>query len=386
MPAHQLRGALDGVPDVEQAADQRLDPAQRPPLIGGEPVRQRPFPQFQLEPGPLLRAQPLPRHRAPGPQRLSPASLPGPVPPPHRPFSDPQVARDLIDLIAAGEPPGGLHPQLLTPLLLGGRVPAPLRVPHTPVIRPKPAHVTTLGSTSSVWLGDVLRMRPGKADRGICTSCHGMPSRALPPATAQLDDEWMIAGSLGCGDSGVVSMAIQGPAAAPPGSPPSGRRRGLGTGPAFARLAGPTAGAGVPGWPGRGGLRLAGLGVVHRLAGCAWRTARVKITRNSAAFCPAPGVGGGSFGCGESGVTSSVRHTRSGIEARTSLCRSPSAAANSPSVRHSPGCSGGRHRRSRSLRTTECSISRSSASKLAGARMPVGRDRAEKEPYGTVVS
>ena len=152
MPAHQLRGALDGVPDVEQAADQRLDPAQRPPLIGGEPVRQRPFPQFQLEPGPLLRAQPLPRHRAPGPQRLSPASLPGPVPPPHRPFSDPQVARDLIDLIAAGEPPGGLHPQLLTPLLLGGRVPAPLRVPHTPVIRPKPAHVTTLGSTSSVWL------------------------------------------------------------------------------------------------------------------------------------------------------------------------------------------------------------------------------------------
>ena len=195
-------------------------------------------------------------------------------------------------------------------------------------------------------VGDVLRMRPGKADRGICTSCHGMPSRALPPATAQLDDEWMIAGSLGCGDSGVVSMVGQ-----------------------VVR-----------------GLRLAGLGVVHRLAGCAWRTARVKITRNSAAFCPAPGVGGGSFGCGESGVTSSVRHTRSGIEARTSLCRSPSAAANSPSVRHSPGCSGGRHRRSRSLRTTECSISRSSASKLAGARMPVGRDRAEKEPYGTVVS
>jgi hypothetical protein len=27
-----------------------------------------------------------------------------------------------------------------------------LRIPHTPVIRPKPAHVTTLGSTSSVWL------------------------------------------------------------------------------------------------------------------------------------------------------------------------------------------------------------------------------------------
>ena len=37
-------------------------------------------------------------------------------------------------------------------------------------------------------VGDVLRMRSGKADRGICTSCHRMPSRALPPATAQLDD------------------------------------------------------------------------------------------------------------------------------------------------------------------------------------------------------
>ena len=59
-------------------------------------------------------------------------------------------------------------------------------------------------------VGDVLPMRPGKADRGICTSCHRMPSRALPPATAQLDGGWMIAGSLGCGDSGVVSTAIQG--------------------------------------------------------------------------------------------------------------------------------------------------------------------------------
>jgi hypothetical protein len=29
-------------------------------------------------------------------------------------------------------------------------------------------------------VGDVLRLRPGKADRGICTSCHTMPSRALP--------------------------------------------------------------------------------------------------------------------------------------------------------------------------------------------------------------
>ena len=63
--------------------------------------------------------------------------------------------RDLADRIAAGEPPGGLYPQPLTPLLLGGRVPAPLRIPHALVIRPRPPDVTTLSSTSSVWLGAV---------------------------------------------------------------------------------------------------------------------------------------------------------------------------------------------------------------------------------------
>jgi len=49
-------------------------------------------------------------------------STPGP-----RPFGDPQVVRDLLDHIAAGEPFGCLKPYLLAPLLLGGRVPAP---PH----------------------------------------------------------------------------------------------------------------------------------------------------------------------------------------------------------------------------------------------------------------
>ena len=37
-------------------------------------------------------------------------------------------------------------------------------------------------------VGDLLRMGPGKADRGICASCRKMPRRALPPATAQPDD------------------------------------------------------------------------------------------------------------------------------------------------------------------------------------------------------
>ena len=142
MPAQQLRGALDGVADVEQAADQRLDPAQRPPLVMSEPVRQRPFPQLSLQPGPLLRAQPFPRHRPPGPQRLSAAVAPGPPPPPHRPLSDPQVPGDLLDPVAAGEPLRGPQPQPLAPLLLGGRVPAPLRIPHIPVIRPRLPGVT----------------------------------------------------------------------------------------------------------------------------------------------------------------------------------------------------------------------------------------------------
>ena len=80
------------------------------------------------------------------------AVLPGPLPPPHRAFRDPQVMRDLADLVAAGEPPGGLQPQPLPPLLLSGRIPAPLRIPHASVIRPQPPDVTTLSSTSSLWL------------------------------------------------------------------------------------------------------------------------------------------------------------------------------------------------------------------------------------------
>jgi len=48
VPAHQLSGPLDGVPNVEQTADQRLDPAQLPSPVIYEPVRQWPFPQFQF--------------------------------------------------------------------------------------------------------------------------------------------------------------------------------------------------------------------------------------------------------------------------------------------------------------------------------------------------
>ena len=151
MPAHQLPDALGGVPDMEQAPDQRLDPAQGPPLVSGEPVCQRPLPQFQFQPGPLLRAQLLPRHRPPGPQRLSTAVPPGLMPPPHRPLGHPQVPGDLVNRVTAGEPARGLQPQPLPPLLLSGRVPAPLRIPHVLVIRPQPADVTTCA----------LRINPG---------------------------------------------------------------------------------------------------------------------------------------------------------------------------------------------------------------------------------
>ena len=143
MPAHQLPGALGGVPDVEQLADQRLDPAQGPALVPGEPVRQRAFPSSSSS---RAHCCGLSRSRDTGPFDRSasvPAVLPGPVPPPHRPFGDPQVVRDLADPVAAGEPPRGLQPQPLTPLLLGGRIPAPLRIPHALVILRQPADVTT---------------------------------------------------------------------------------------------------------------------------------------------------------------------------------------------------------------------------------------------------
>ena len=59
-------------------------------------------------------------------------------------------------------------------------------------------------------------------------------------------------------------------------------------------------------------------------------TAKVDVARNSPPCRAGPGcpravsVGrAGSLGCGESGVTSSVRHTRSGIEARTSSSWAP---------------------------------------------------------------
>jgi hypothetical protein len=61
-------------------------------------------------------------------------------------------------------------------------------------------------------VGDVLRMRPGKADRGICTSCHRMPSRALPPATAQLSERRKRRRPVHCWGQGFVNRMSRVPA------------------------------------------------------------------------------------------------------------------------------------------------------------------------------
>src|SRR6185312_3492169 len=64
VPPQQLPGALHGVADAEQPPDQRLDPAECPPLVIGEPVRQWAPPQLSLQPGPLPGRKPFPRERA----------------------------------------------------------------------------------------------------------------------------------------------------------------------------------------------------------------------------------------------------------------------------------------------------------------------------------
>src|SRR5260221_493601 len=89
-------------------------------------------------PGASFRRAPPPAPAAPRPPR--PAR---PCPTAALPPGDPQVVSDLADPVATGEPPGCLQPQPFTPLLLGGRIPAPLRIPHTSVICPQAADVTT---------------------------------------------------------------------------------------------------------------------------------------------------------------------------------------------------------------------------------------------------
>jgi hypothetical protein len=184
VPSQQLPGPLDRIADMEELPDQRLDPAQGPPLVPGEPVRQRALAQLEFQPGPLLRAQPLPRHRPPGPQRRGPAIPPGLTPPPHRPLRDPQVRGDRRGTVPAGEPIRRFQPQPLPPLLLGGRIPAPLRIPHALVIRQRPPDVTTSGYRA-------LRVQPGYCPDLTVVVDHYVPRlrhlhlrRSMPPHRA----------------------------------------------------------------------------------------------------------------------------------------------------------------------------------------------------------
>src|SRR5579859_1541136 len=113
VPPQQLPGALHGVADVEQPPDQRLEPAECPPLVIGEPVRQWAPPQLSLQPGPLLGRKPFPRDGPWGLQRRRPAVPPSRQARRRHPRTDPGVtrrSRDLPDPASGGEPPGRLQP------------------------------------------------------------------------------------------------------------------------------------------------------------------------------------------------------------------------------------------------------------------------------------
>ena len=65
MPLEQSPHALDGVRDVEEPADQVLDPRERPPLISPA-MRERPAFQLPLQAGELARVEPLTTRRTLG--------------------------------------------------------------------------------------------------------------------------------------------------------------------------------------------------------------------------------------------------------------------------------------------------------------------------------
>ena len=110
MPPQQLPGALHRVTDVEQPANQRLNPAECPPLVISEAVRQRLPPQFSFQPRPLGRRQPLSRHRPLRLQRHKAALSLSPPPAPYRSRCDPQVPRDRTSAVPRREPISGLQP------------------------------------------------------------------------------------------------------------------------------------------------------------------------------------------------------------------------------------------------------------------------------------
>lgn len=144
-PLQQPPCALHRVAHVEQAADQRLHPCQRPPLVG--PTRdQRTAFQLPLKSGDLLLAEPRSPRRTLRQGSGLAALTPLAAPPLHRSIADPQRGSDLPALLLALEAFHGLQPDPLPrgPPCIGQ--PTALRVSHAQRL-PKPwCHCQAIGS------------------------------------------------------------------------------------------------------------------------------------------------------------------------------------------------------------------------------------------------
>lgn len=116
---------------MEQPADQRLDPRQRPPLVR-PPVSQRASLQLPPQPGDLGFAESRSSRRSLRQDSSFSALAPGPAPPLDRPHTDPQGIGNLRVPLPAIKTLHSLEPQPLPRGPLGVGQPAALRVPHTP--------------------------------------------------------------------------------------------------------------------------------------------------------------------------------------------------------------------------------------------------------------
>jgi len=143
-------------PTWNSRPDQGLDPAQGSTRWSlANPCASGPLPQLELQPGPLLRAQPLSRqHRPFGPQRFGPAvpARPGA----HR-RTDPSVTRrvmcDLADRVGRGR--NARRPPSAAARAAAARRAYTRPVAHTACFGHTPASQPTSRprrSTSSVWL------------------------------------------------------------------------------------------------------------------------------------------------------------------------------------------------------------------------------------------
>ncbi len=133
---------------MEPPPGHRFDALQRPPLIFPA-VRGRPLGQLRLQLSELLLAQPRQRRRALRPKSPKAALGPHAPPPLHRPHADTQLLRDRRASLTPREPIRCPQPQLLAELLPFSGQPAPLWIPHAPVIPQETTARQSHDSTSS---------------------------------------------------------------------------------------------------------------------------------------------------------------------------------------------------------------------------------------------